>query len=296
MSTPPPSMDGDTRDATWVRIDDLHIDPSYSRAIVAHRANKIAAEFDPDSFGAVVVSKRANGELFILDGTHRMAALKKLGWNDQLVPAIVLTGLSVAEEARVFTTLNEQRAKPRSTDLYRSKLASNDSTAVAIDQIVRSLGLHVGAGALKNQIQAVTALESIWTNANRPEVTLYSVLWTIRKAWNGEGGSFQAPLLIALALVYNRHEIGPTSKVPELMSQTLGHEDHALNWVNSFKAIKSATGRQGGLGTRIGPELILERYNRRRTTNRLPEPWLVCSGKRAWRTHVDLIKGNGDDS
>lgn len=281
------------QELAWVKLTDLHIDPIYSRQINPTKVRKIVNEFDPDSIGAIIVSKRSNGSLYILDGCHRVEALREMGWGDQLVPASVMTDLSVEAEARIFTVLNEQRTKPRPTDLYRSKLAAGDERIVDIERIVKGLDLHIVAGPHRDGIQAVSTLENVYRNAAAPQPTLYVTLWTLKRAWGGIPNSFPSSLIMGLALVYNRYEVGPSGSnhnIPERMVGTLRHEDDANQWVENFRKLKSATGRTGSLGTVIAPALLHERYNRNRRVDILPE-WDERAGKSVWRTVSSL---NGD--
>src|SRR4051794_33828172 len=96
----------------YERVGELTVDQRYQRALNARRVKKIANEFDPYSVGMLIVSDRGDGTKVVLDGQTRRAALVAMGWEDQMVPCYVYVGLSVEEEARIFRTLNQDRARP----------------------------------------------------------------------------------------------------------------------------------------------------------------------------------------
>src|SRR4051812_31723657 len=95
----------------WIRASRLAVDASYQRPRNERKIRKIANNFDPDALGVLYVSKRADGTYVILDGQQRHAALIEMGWQDQQVPCHVYTGLSVADEARLFGEYNELRTR-----------------------------------------------------------------------------------------------------------------------------------------------------------------------------------------
>lgn len=137
------SSKGDSVEVTWIPVKDLVSDSSYQRGLEPNKVYKIATTFDPDAFGTLVISKRVDGTLAIIDGGHRVAAMYDLGWEDQSVPAVVHTGLSLEDEARVFTTLNSNRTKPKPQDIHKADVVAREPNAVAIQAVLDKYGVPV---------------------------------------------------------------------------------------------------------------------------------------------------------
>src|SRR5215470_2943638 len=90
----------------WLRISELHFDPRINRTVKPSRVKTIVGEFDSDALGIIFVSKRAEGDYLVVDGQHRILALKEMGWGDQRVQCKVYPNLSLAQEAARTLRLN----------------------------------------------------------------------------------------------------------------------------------------------------------------------------------------------
>ncbi|MBO0378087.1 ParB/Srx family N-terminal domain-containing protein [Staphylococcus warneri] len=60
-------------------ITDLNTDMSYQSPVKEAQVKKIVKHFDPQKLHTIVVNKRENGQFYIIDGQHRVQALKELG-------------------------------------------------------------------------------------------------------------------------------------------------------------------------------------------------------------------------
>jgi hypothetical protein len=139
----------------WVWVKDLHVEPSAQRDWRKGHSAAIAAEFDPDKFGIPLVSDR-DGKLYVIDGQHRIEALRLMGWGDQQVQCWVYEGLTIAEEADRFlghsTTKNIQ-----SFDKFRIAVTAGYQVECDINRIVLMQGLKVS----RSGNGAVAATESL---------------------------------------------------------------------------------------------------------------------------------------
>lgn len=150
----------------WLSTSDLTIDPRVQRTHIRRgHAEQIAASFDPDAFGTLLISRRKDGETVVLDGQHRLMALHIMGWNgDQTVPCEVHDGLSLEQEAKLFRQRNTA-VKPNLIDSFYVRLSERETVAVDINSIVREFGweipraLEQGTG----KISSVDGLESVYT-------------------------------------------------------------------------------------------------------------------------------------
>lgn len=133
----------------WVWVKDLHIEESAQQPYNEGRASRIAAEFDPDKFGVPIVSKRG-GKLYVVDGQHRIGALRIMGWGDQQAQCWVYDNLTVSEEADRFLGHNDRKAV-QSFDKFRVAVTAGYEAECDINRIVLLQGLKVarsGEGAI----------------------------------------------------------------------------------------------------------------------------------------------------
>lgn len=128
--------------------DQLQIDTAYQRAL-DDRSQRLVADiargWDWGLCQPLVVARRVEGDLFVVDGQHRLAAAKLRGDIAQL-PCVLFNAINAASEAETFVKLNQQRRPLTAFALYRAAVAAGEAEAVALETIVRACGLSV-AGA-----------------------------------------------------------------------------------------------------------------------------------------------------
>ena len=129
-----------------LRLDSLRVPPAgkAQRAFREAKSDRIAAEFDINSFGIPAVC-RVNGTNWVVDGQHRVSAIQKCGYAkaSDTIECEVYEGLSIAEMARMF--LGRNRSTPVTPfERFAVAVTAGYPTEVAITKIVESLGLKVG--------------------------------------------------------------------------------------------------------------------------------------------------------
>lgn len=141
----------------------LKIDSTYQRSIEngASRAliARIAREWNWDLCQVLVVSRRGDQGLFVVDGQHRLQAAKLRPDIGQL-PCVVATYQSAQEEAAIFAKLNRERRPLKALDVFRAAVAGKDQEACAIMSLIHQAGLKLSAGS-NNVDQAPGAVGNI---------------------------------------------------------------------------------------------------------------------------------------
>lgn len=128
-----------------VTIDEVVIDPRIQRARHEPLINNIAKNLKVWALGVVVISVRetSKGKRYVLlDGQQRMAGAQLAGYNGP-VQALFHFGLSFAEEANLFRLLNTKKSVP-ARDMFKNLVNEGDPTALAIEAILRGVGVKVG--------------------------------------------------------------------------------------------------------------------------------------------------------
>ena len=173
----------------------------YQRPTNTAQVEKIAAHFDEAKLGLPIVSAR-EGQYHLLDGAHRVAALRKMGYTHAM--CIVLTGLSYKDEAQYFRTQNQNTRPLTKYNLYKAGLESGDELCVQIDRITRANGFIVGMSANRcNTIAAIYSLTTICTVYGYD--VLDATLALIRATWDGINNATRREFLVGIAEFVHRY-------------------------------------------------------------------------------------------
>lgn len=186
---------------------ELEIDPAYQRSLDASQSQtlirKIAQHWNWDLCQPLVVARRENGDLFVIDGQHRLAAARLRGDIQQL-PAVVLSYASTADEAASFVHLNQQRRPLTKLDVFKAAVASEDTEATAIVAAIHKAGLSIAphsnyASWKPGMISNIGGIEASWRR-HGPEVT-YKALWVTYQAFKGQILQFAGTIFPAISAV-----------------------------------------------------------------------------------------------
>jgi hypothetical protein len=175
------------------------VDPA-QREINNDWVNKIMTDFDPDAFGLVTVNKRADGSYAIVDGQHRIEAMRLLGWDDQKVDANIYEGLSLKQEAELFLLLNKRLAVPAMAT-FKVGVTAGRTEEVAINEILDGLDLRVGVGRTGGTISAVGTLRRIYRRYGGE--VLSRSLSIVKAAFGDEG--FTTAVIDGMAMFVARY-------------------------------------------------------------------------------------------
>jgi hypothetical protein len=130
----------------WVHLNRLSIDSTYQRSTENDASRRliasIATKFDWRLCAPLVVSRRSDDTLTIIDGQHRWLAARKRDDIPQL-PCCVFRYESTKEEARMFIVANRARKPINRLDDYFAALAAADEDALEIQQLVTDAGLSI---------------------------------------------------------------------------------------------------------------------------------------------------------
>lgn len=134
----------------WIHLNRLSVDSTYQRStdnVTSRRLiTSIAAKFDWRLCAPLVVSRRADDTLVIIDGQHRWMAVCMRSDIPQL-PCCVFRYASIDEEAHMFIIANRARKPISRLDDYFAALAAADDDALEIQEIVTSAGLRIARSA-----------------------------------------------------------------------------------------------------------------------------------------------------
>ena len=180
----------------WIRLGDLTAHPRAQRDFNVHRAHELAADFNLEGMGYPVVSKHAD-VVFVIDGQHRVAALKIIGFSDDdVIQCEVYEDLQLEEEAEQFLERNNGLAV-NAMAKYKVGVVANREEEVAIEHTVQGEGLKVGSGG----IRAVGALRAVYKRIGSDG--LAKTIRIIRDAYGNAG--FEGTVIQGTALAIQRY-------------------------------------------------------------------------------------------
>lgn len=139
-----------------VRLGDVTVDLHVQRNTLQSRVEHIARNFDMEAFGVIVLSQRANGDYYVIDGAHRCGGGVKAEGEDLMVPALVYTGLTIEQEADMFLRLNDTRQIPP-LDKFKVRLVAGDVDARTINDLALAHGWTIG-----QNIMAIGSIEDVF--------------------------------------------------------------------------------------------------------------------------------------
>lgn len=249
---------------------DIHIDHSYQRETNLARVNQIVKNFAPNAVGTVYLSMRDNGTLHIIDGAHRVLALRKLGLDDYPINAQVFFGLTPKEEAELFVIMNQARVKPRPHELHKASVTAQDPLAVEIDNIITSLGLYLVDSPADNHVRAVRTVYTLYGKMNkRSFINLFRVL----KSANGPScDSFCVEYLVAVAIILIKYPTIDVERLTHIISK-MGHPKVVISNITA-SAGRKITALQLQLAV---ASMIVDGYNSRLRSGKLDKTYVITS-------------------
>ncbi len=206
LDTPPadPSVPEVYIDA--ITVAEMFVDTSYQRELDKPRARAMAKTWDRRLVGVLDVADRGRGSLAryaVINGQHRAEAARLIN-PDMALVANVHTGLTVADEARLFHEIDAKTRRLTTWDRWRSRRAAADPTVAAIEDIVAEVGLSVAEAAKDGAIRCTSTLERIHRTGGK--LLLGNTLRLIVEVWGPRLDAVDAPLVAGVALILRSYE------------------------------------------------------------------------------------------
>ncbi len=245
-----------------IAVSALIVDPAVQRGIDKRRVHKIADGIDLDAIGVITVSIRDNGDHHIIDGQHRVEALRAAGFGQGCVTCRVFKSLSLAQEAAMFRLLNAS-AKVGFLDQFRVRVIEGDPVAVDISRIAERYGWTISpSGRAKSGFFAVAAMERIYL---QDKVAAERAMATATRAWGHDSLGVDGRIIEGLGLVYARYgDAAEINELTERLSKFGGGPGALLGKARGLRDLIGST------VTKSVAEIVVEIYNQRRRTRPLP--------------------------
>ena len=261
MTKSSPKIDRSSR-MRWVPINKMRINPVAQRELKPHFVDQLAADFDLEQIGCPVVNLR-DGHYYVVDGQHRIEALRAIGYGDQQVFCETYEGLSSEEEAELFLKRNN-KLTINSLDKFHAAVHSGRDEACDIDRVVRAQDLIVTRDKLPGAVGAVGTLERVYRRSG-PAVLARS-LRMIRDAYGDSG--LEASVIDGIGLLCQRYngDLNDTEAVQKLAKAHGG----VAGLTNKAEVLRRQTGNQKA---HCVAAAAVEIINQGRGGKKLPSWW-----------------------
>lgn len=183
----------------WIPLGRVTVSDTAQRDLKPARVDYLVAHFDVEQIGNPIVNER-HGRFFVIDGQHRIAALREVFGDDHQVQCWTYAGLSEAEEAEKFLQVNDVLTV-NAFDKYGIGVEAGREIECDIDRIVRASGMVVSRQNVDGGIGAVGTLRRVYTRGG-PKV-LGRTLRIIDSAYGGAG--LEASVIDGIGLLCGRY-------------------------------------------------------------------------------------------
>lgn len=265
-----------------VPVDAIKLDSAYQRGTNRRWVND-HMPFDPKKASTLILSSRSGGP-FCIDGGHRLE-IAKASENVMHVRAYVIDGLTLQDEARLFTFLQRERRNLNSHDLFHADVASNDADTLAMVRIVTDAGFHLAdkRSVGPNNITAIDACR--WIQSYGGDALLAATLKAVGGLWVGYEKALSGQALKGVAL-FLRHTKDETlfrrSRFEDMMRANTPLFILGKAQENAAKRVSSSTSASDVA------EAIRQQYNKRLPRESHLSPIAIIGKRRpAGRTRID---------
>lgn len=256
-----------TREAKlrWIPISDMKSSPHAQRDINNNRVRYLAENFDPEQVGTPTVSLR-DGTYWVIDGQHRIEAMRAMGWDDQSMQCWCYDDLTEEEEAEKFLQLNDTLTVS-AFDKFTKGVTARRVAETEINQVVKKQRLLISKTRQPGSIFAVGTLRKIYERAGSD--VLSRTLGIIRDAYGDVG--LEASVMDGISLVCSRYG---TSFTDEMMIKKLAGTHAGVNGLlGKAEVLRQRTANSKG---QCVAAAAVDIYNTGKGGRKLPDWWKVA--------------------
>lgn len=182
----------------FLSVDLLRVDRNTQRELRENHIKMIVKEFNVVDFGRIIISKRNDGNYYIIDGQHRVEAVKRLEIKE--VPCILIKNKTDIEDAGTFLAINKNTEKIKGLEEYRIGLKAENKDWVRVDEILKYAGTV--AGNAKGEINYLPSIRRSLSHNSTFEATKEAFKIMI-DTWGSE--KTNSTTMNAMIVFYNKH-------------------------------------------------------------------------------------------
>lgn len=178
-------------------------DPKYQREIDVARIKRITKHWDDDLVNPPKVSLRENGNYYVFNGQHTLAAWKKRYGNRPIL-CKVYRGLTETEEKDLFVKQEGFAKAVGKVDKLRAEYNAGTKDVVDMVNCVKLAGCIIDFDSLpsnaKNRINAIATAYDIYKSVGRDY--FINILDILRRAFFGDQNAFKDGFLKGMGYLF----------------------------------------------------------------------------------------------
>lgn len=253
-----------TRDARlrWIPIPKMRVSSLAQREINPHRVDRLAANFDLEQIGTPTVNERDDW-FWIIDGQHRIEALKAIDFGEYSVQCWTYVGLTEEQEAERFLKLNDTLTVDGFSKFKVAVNAGRDDEC-EINRVVLANGCVVSRDGIPGAVAAVGTLRRVYNRSG--SVVLGRTLRIIRDAYGDSG--FEGPVIDGIGQLCGRYNgVLNEAAAKERLSKAHGGVNGLLGQAEKLRR------QTGNYKSHCVAAAAVEIINRGRGGKKLPDWW-----------------------
>lgn len=246
---------------------DLVIPEHAQRKFNQRHGDKLAAEWTMEKFKPIDVSFR-NGKYYVIDGQHRLYAMKKRHGGDCSILCYVHYGMTEYDESMFFLNQFNGIKVILTPDRMRIRYMIGDEIVVGMVRGAEKAGFIVDFSNKKatNRITAFAALEIAFNALSYDEYV--KMMATLKKAYNGRVDSLCREMILGMALFFQKY-YGQFDA--NALANTLKTTTTPSDILMEGRSYSQSHGDKGLFRGKHFARAILKAYNKRRKQNALPD-------------------------
>lgn len=253
----------------YIDANTLVTDPRYQRNLRPSHVNNLINDFRPELFQPLTVNQRSweNDRLVVIDGQHRVIAVRGLDTEFHQVPMQVLHLSSLEEETDAFLLINTLKKNLNAFDKLEPHLIKGEQYAKDIWNAIDSIeklrlpyrNEDTPKDGLNNVITCVDTLHTAWKMVADPNLKqgeiMEKTLNTIFPAWQDQANNTKAYTVDGISN-FIRCYYGTQYYSEDIMEETM--QNHSPSDVKELADRKYPRkgGGKGGDGTSFARSFI----------------------------------------
>jgi len=257
-----------------LQVGDLEIDRQVQRqGLNSAKVERMVKSWNPNAQGKITVSYRHPTRTYVVvDGQHRVEAIRRLTDNAGTVPCIVFKGLTLAQEAQMFLDLNHTTVPPKidKFKVQQKTEGEEGDSARSIVELVGAYGWTVSRTAANGHVNAVSVLERLYALSNKIEADpnlIQVTMLVITRAWGNDRFGVQAPILEGIGRMFAEYgSLLETDRLITVLKEYKGGPQTLTSEASQVSAL-----RKGKVSMGVA-DILVNSYNKGRRSKTLA-PW-----------------------
>lgn len=183
----------------------------YQRLLDEPKVQRIVRDFDPDALGVPLVCARADGSWWILDGQHRIEAVRRRFGVGEEVWCDVVPEREPQAEASLFRRVNTERSGLTALQSWHTDRMVGVRDVLDAERVLQQYGRRVGTG--EREVRCAGAVREIVRPLKTGVDDLHWIMDVLLRAWGNHpdalGWAFRAVVMRGLHTFHARYRAEP---------------------------------------------------------------------------------------